>query len=314
MRTWIRHRGLATLLVALVPAAAHAIGGVGAPVGPPRPLGPANPTWSEPTPASEPTSIPEGEEPAIDSPDGHSYTRSTFPAQLFRRGLVLPRGLTVMSANVNGAVDSAETLRLALAVAFGLSADSDLTIQGTLLHDRSIGAVGYHQFTRNVAVALRTTYFLDEGAPTHPASISAGLGVPIKFRVPRLPMAVRAFDSLVSWYSVYWAELPDSSGQVHQRVSTDRTVLVAPVSLEASPTPWLSFVLAGNAMVYLGGTLTDGVGAKAKYGSTESVGATFSVLFTGQHADLSFGFGLTGSYAQVWTGRVRAGVTMTFRP
>jgi hypothetical protein len=189
---------------------------------------------------------------AVEGPDGAWVTRSTFPLELVLRPLVLPPGLIVGIVDLDLQASPKVKPNVGLEVAYGLPRGFEIRASGTVLGTENVQLFGRYLITRNAAANLWGEYAFP-GSSLSPTSFNTGFGVPLKFTLPRVPIAIGGLDELFLFQRYeYPVEAIFNPLLVAARggpIARDLTAVWIPAWIEYSPLRILSFEVGGSGFI-----------------------------------------------------------------
>jgi hypothetical protein len=189
-------------------------------------------------------------------PDESVVTKDTYPTELMLRPIVIPQGLVVLDLSpgyqsfcCSSATSPAQNAAtVVLDAAYGLGWGFELGAEAMVYGKYGGELYAHYQFMENIGVSLTASYAFDE---THPVFTDLGgleLGVPVKLKVPNIPISFNALDTLFGTYEEGWPS-EDNTPAVDRDLTRSYSDIELPASLQISPAQLFSFEVGGAALL-----------------------------------------------------------------
>jgi hypothetical protein len=212
---------------------------------------------STPSAAAEPST----------GPDGTIITKDSYPTEFALRPIATPKGLVLVDLTPEWGLyccTSDSSLSLTIEASYGVGSGFEVGADAVVLTKYGGEVFGRYQLLRNLGLYLWGGYSLDESQSQHHTDGAVGIGLPLKFKLPKVPVAIAALGNLFTIYRqtatvaisepglppLLQSELPSSV-----QVQSTYTELVLPLTFEFSPLSFLSFEIGGRGVIKTSDTL-----------------------------------------------------------
>jgi hypothetical protein len=237
-----------------------------------------------------------GEGASVPGPEGAPVTRENYPTELADRPLVHPPGMLNASIGVSGvSLTSVQQPSLGTSVSYAFLPGFELGVQGEILASPDVELYASWLLMRNAAVHIWGEYNFANGTNENESEAAFGLGIPLKFKLPKVPIAIGGLDNLFEANFQHWPSrtvtiqtVPFGNTVTLSAADGIETLLRVPVWLEVSPLRVLSFEAGAEAGLLLSNNIQPTMDATVVVNShyLGYVRVFGEVIFTVRHLDV----------------------------